>query len=200
MFCTCKPFAKTIPRSFSTWLVTGGVEGWHNHSLPNHYNDVNGVWNHQPQDCLRTHQISAPLAFVRGIHRWLVNSPHKGPVKRKIFSFDDVIMIPNHCGKLQYHQWRQSWYYVYAIIYCDLPVPIGVASLTSDHSCAPPMQARWIRENYTHPMNLTRIVITKKNKTKRNKTMSHGNSFLWQISLFTSRPVAKSLGVSTSRD
>ena len=33
----------------------------------------------------RKHQSSALLAFVRGIHQWLVNSPHKGPVTRKIF-------------------------------------------------------------------------------------------------------------------
>ena len=37
-------------------------------------------------------QSSASLAFVRGIHRWPVNSPHKGPVTRKVLSFDDVIM------------------------------------------------------------------------------------------------------------
>ena len=41
----------------------------------------------------RKHQSSASLAFVRGIHRWPVNSPHKGPVTRKMFPFDDVIMI-----------------------------------------------------------------------------------------------------------
>ena len=40
----------------------------------------------------RTHQSSASLAFVRGIHWWPVNSPHKGPVTRKMFPFDDVIM------------------------------------------------------------------------------------------------------------
>ena len=39
------------------------------------------------------HQSSASLAFVRGIHRWPVNSPHKGPVTQKMFPFDDVIMI-----------------------------------------------------------------------------------------------------------
>ena len=39
------------------------------------------------------HQISASLAFVRGIQRWPLNSPHKGPVMRKIFPFNDVIMI-----------------------------------------------------------------------------------------------------------
>ena len=36
-------------------------------------------------------QSSAPLAIVKGIHRWLVNSPHKRPVTQKIFSFADVI-------------------------------------------------------------------------------------------------------------
>ena len=33
----------------------------------------------------RKHESSASPAFVRGIHRWPTNSPHKGP-------FDDVIM------------------------------------------------------------------------------------------------------------
>ena len=59
----------------------------------------------QPHDCLlnrlfrrrkqtqkRKHQSSASLAFVRGIHRGPVNSPHKWPVKRKMFPFDDVFM------------------------------------------------------------------------------------------------------------
>ena len=40
----------------------------------------------------RKHQSSASLAFVRGIDRWPVNSPHKWPVTRNIFPFDDVIM------------------------------------------------------------------------------------------------------------
>ena len=40
----------------------------------------------------RKHQSSASLAFVRGIHRSPVNSPHKWPVTRKMFPFDDVIM------------------------------------------------------------------------------------------------------------
>ena len=40
----------------------------------------------------RKHQSSASLAFVRGIHRWPVETPHKGPVTRKIFPFDDLIM------------------------------------------------------------------------------------------------------------
>ena len=41
----------------------------------------------------RKHQISTSMAFVWGIHRGPVNSPHKWPVTRKMFPFDDVIMI-----------------------------------------------------------------------------------------------------------
>ena len=41
----------------------------------------------------RKHQSSASLVFVWGIHRGPVNSPHKWPVTRKMFPFDDVIMI-----------------------------------------------------------------------------------------------------------
>ena len=39
------------------------------------------------------HQASGSLAVERGIHRWPVDSPHKGPVTRKMFPFDDVIML-----------------------------------------------------------------------------------------------------------
>ena len=54
----------------------------------------------------REHQSSTSLAFVRGIHQQLVNSPHKEPVTRKIFPFDDVIMVPFSCHiflEQQYH-------------------------------------------------------------------------------------------------
>ena len=43
----------------------------------------------------RKPQSSVSQAFVRGIHRSTVNSPHKGPVTRKVFPFDDVIMRRN---------------------------------------------------------------------------------------------------------
>ena len=41
----------------------------------------------------RKHQSSASLVFVWRIHRGPVNSPHKWPVTRKMFLFDDVIMF-----------------------------------------------------------------------------------------------------------
>ena len=39
----------------------------------------------------RKHQSTVSLAFV-GIHQGPVNSPHKWPVTRKVFPFDDVNM------------------------------------------------------------------------------------------------------------
>ena len=74
--------------------------------MPLHWrhNERDGVSNHRRLDYLlnrlfrgrkhqRKHQSFVSLAFVRGIHRWPVNSPHKGPVTRKMFPFDDVIII-----------------------------------------------------------------------------------------------------------
>ena len=53
--------------------------------------------------------ISKSLAFVRGIHRWPVNSPHNWPATRKMFPFDDVIV--RRAGLLlsqQDFEWRWS--------------------------------------------------------------------------------------------
>ena len=45
----------------------------------------------------RKHKSPVSLAFVRGIHRLPVNSPHKGPVTQRWFPFDDVIMDHAMC-------------------------------------------------------------------------------------------------------
>ena len=47
----------------------------------------------------RKRQSSASLAFVRGIQRSPVNSTHKGPATRKMFSFDDVDMLMLGCSQ-----------------------------------------------------------------------------------------------------
>ena len=71
-------------------------------SLQWRHNGRDGVSNHQPHDGLlnrlfrcrsKKTSISASLAFVRGIHRWPVNSQRKGPATRRMFPFDDVIMM-----------------------------------------------------------------------------------------------------------
>ena len=68
------------------------------YNLSIHYNDVimgaivivfSIVYSGADQ---RKHRSSASLALVRGIHRGPVYSPHKWPITRKMFPFDDVIM------------------------------------------------------------------------------------------------------------
>ena len=44
----------------------------------------------------RKPQSSTLLAFVWGIHRWPVNSPHKWQVTRKMVPFYDVIMVRHY--------------------------------------------------------------------------------------------------------
>ena len=71
-------------------------------SLQWRHTEREGVSNHPCLACLlnrlfrrrwkKRHQSSTSLAFLRRIHRGLVNSPNKGPVTRKMFLFDDVIM------------------------------------------------------------------------------------------------------------
>ena len=82
-----------------------GLLGWwvySGQSLQWRHNGHDSVSNHQTYHCLlnrlfsavqRKYQSSASLAFVRGIHQRPVNSPHKWPVMRKMFPFDDVIMV-----------------------------------------------------------------------------------------------------------
>ena len=65
------------------------------------HNDYDGVSNHQPHGCLldclfrrrwkKTSKLRVTGLCV-GNSPGPVNSPHKGPVTRKMFPFDDVIM------------------------------------------------------------------------------------------------------------
>ena len=80
-----------------TWIYTHILFRHFNFTLRWRRNGRDGVSNHQPHDCLlnsllRKHQSPTSLAYVRGIHRWAVNFPHKGLVTLKMFPFDDVIM------------------------------------------------------------------------------------------------------------
>ena len=76
---------------------------WQAFVCPLHWrhNDHDGVSNHQPHGCLlnrlfRCRSKKTPKLRVTGLcvgnSPGPVNSPHKGPVTRKMFPFDDVIM------------------------------------------------------------------------------------------------------------
>ena len=90
-----------IPRPINIPCGRSIRRAWPANSLQWRHNGRDGVSNYQSHDCLlnrlfkaqkKKNQSSASLAFVRGIHRWPLNSPHKGPIARKMFPFDDVIM------------------------------------------------------------------------------------------------------------
>ena len=76
----------------------------------------------------RKHQSSASLAFVRGIHRGPENSPHKWPVTRKMFPFDDVIMERNHWYRKGFDAICSSWNKEFNVL---VPSVFFVASLRS---------------------------------------------------------------------
>ena len=98
--------ADTVIAIFVTFIGCNGKEGFTFNNGNIHYNDVimgtvasqitsltifystvySGAYENK-------HLCSASLAFVQGIHSGPVNSPHKWPVTRKMFPFDDVIMI-----------------------------------------------------------------------------------------------------------
>ena len=59
-------------------------------------NEHDDLWNHQPYDYVRSRlfnaQIKEKIKAVCHSAGSPVNSPHKGPVTRNRFPFDDVIM------------------------------------------------------------------------------------------------------------
>ena len=102
----------------------------------------------------RKHQSSAALAFMRGIHRWSVNSSHKWPVMRKMFPFDDVIMaiifqgfsLPQYCRCL--------------VIYTQIhiyPCPLADGILNTTHQKIPCIVHSQVPVEFTNYFSLTYI-------------------------------------------
>ena len=76
--------------------------GWPQLPEPARWWAASAMLSGQPHDCLlnrlfsrrsKKTQSSATLAFMWGIHRCSVNSPHKWPVTRKMVPFGDIIML-----------------------------------------------------------------------------------------------------------
>ena len=119
-FDTTGPTEKIVThRPISKWQDIFPM--WHFMStLEWRQNGCDGVSNRPPHYCLlnrlfrhkskKTPKLTATGLCVcggggggGGIHRWPVNSPHKWPVTRKMFPFDDVTMdsaSPALCGNV----------------------------------------------------------------------------------------------------
>ena len=94
------------------------------------------------------HQSSTSLAFVWGIHRGPVNSPHKWPVTRKMFPFDDVIMVCIHPStQLDLH--RLSTIVSSLSLSLSLSLTLSLLSLSLYLSTM----------NYLHSKNIAKVII-----------------------------------------
>ena len=108
-------------------------------TLHRRHNDHDGISNHQPHGCLlnrlfrhrskKTSKLRV-TGLCAGNSPGPVNSPHKGPVTRKMFPFDDVIMppllnfpiLPNYqlvgyLLKIAYHVRCRIWTTATAVLY-----------------------------------------------------------------------------------
>ena len=88
----------------------------------------------------RKHQSSASLAFVQEIHRWSINSPHKGPVTRKMFPFDDVIMMLSaNCRLTSYPSSS-------VLTPCGIPVSYSTGVIKLYHHCCLTASSRCLNQ------------------------------------------------------
>ena len=122
----------------------------------------------------RWHQSSASLAFVRGNHRWPVNSPHKGPVTRKMFPFYDVIMnaidsntlISSYNWLIAYSWFHLLLYFRWATISLDGKYTFHTTIITSNADSVPMLTAlprNYSKEVNCHTLNINRGPLFSKN-------------------------------------
>ena len=103
-----KPHSRELGTSATRWFRWF----WRVRPLQWRHNERDGVSNRRRLDCLlnrlfrrrskKTSKLRVTGLCVRGIHRWPVDSPHKGPVTREMLPFDDVIMVFHDDNALLY--------------------------------------------------------------------------------------------------
>ena len=129
-----KPSADIIVINFYCCFRTGSVS-WIHHSdviMSAMASQITGIAITYKTVCSgtyqRKHQSSASLDFVRGIHRWPMNSPHNGPVKRKMFPFDDFIMhIDKSCMEQEIDGGLRNDIHIQLTSNVD-PMPAGITA------------------------------------------------------------------------
>ena len=138
-------------------------------------------WRHNERDCVSnhrcvacsgadqmTHQSSASLAFVRGIYWWPVNVPHKRPVTRKMFRFDDVIMGNN----VKYQE------DVTVLILCDRN-PLVIGGLPSQRTSNAELDASFVVSlNQLSPGRSCDVTVLTKTYSPQTRAAHNGTCFL----------------------
>ena len=119
----------------------------------------------------RKHQNSASLAFVRGIHRWPVNSPHKGPVTRKMFPLDDVIVTDAKVSSKTSNKFRRSIASIFdyveiafaAFKHTDSDLRQRITSFSFLTAGTMRRQFPWLRGTTWHKNGIARIAVLASN-------------------------------------
>ena len=137
-------FTVPIPakQTWSKWVNYSWLQGWHRSKWQCRKFEESLQWRPNERWRLKSpaprlftqpyiqtqmkekNQSYASLAFVRGIHRWPMNSPHKGPVTPKMFPFDDVIMEDIYMTWVHYglmskqSKTQPNRVHVYGDVYC----------------------------------------------------------------------------------
>ena len=98
----------------------------------------------------RKYQVSASVAFMGEIHRWPMNSPHKGPVTRQMFPFDDVIVMT---GTFQLQKCISSWeFLLYKMTRCAarsaIHISLATYILRYNTSCGKLISKPWYTEEF----------------------------------------------------
>ena len=125
------------------------------------------VWSHTDQ---RKLQSSASLPFEWVIHRWSVNSPHKRPVTRKMFPFDDVIIKDIGYRELSWCRLYRHWWYRRLSLW-QPPVPPVSVKLASWR-----LQI-FSRLDVSIPPWYTALSISRGHFSRRMMTSPNGNIF-----------------------
>ena len=106
------------------------------------HNGRDGVSNHQPHDCLLNCQFrhrSKKTSKLRvtglcaGNSPGPVNSPHKGPVTRKMFPLDDVIML----ARSWWFDFKDPVVMIYVSMNCIINTPWNVFSSVRRQAITP---------------------------------------------------------------
>ena len=108
-----RPYSRCVESNFYHYINEYAPLQWH-------HNGRDSVSNHQPHHCLlnrlfrrRSKKISKlrVTGLCAGNSPGPVNSPHKWPVMRKMFPFDDVIMTRVHMLSKHAHiTVQRSWF------------------------------------------------------------------------------------------
>ena len=113
--------------------------------------------------------IKAPasLAFARGIHQWPVDSTHKGPVTRKMFPFDDVIMRMLSSSRFRQLSHRKPHWASFKMATVNFTTP-HVTPARAEHGGTTVTTTRrrskqrsvWTETKYLCPIRMTGILIS----------------------------------------